>query len=206
MVIHLSRFFLDTGTTCAVCSRYQISCALCWLATNVPPCPGAETSPMALEAAETKATTVRAGASCAYREIEATRILVCHVLDLLLSYNILQTEYCAMLHGASQRVELGSAECQPRTGAGAAGMGKMVSNPAGAGNSSVGTSSSGAVSSMRSPGMDGGASAGGADQQPSPSGGKDSSLSKGRSGSGRVDTLTGQVAAARAAVATGAWG
>ena len=56
------------------------------------------------------------------------------------------------------------------------------------------------------PGMDGGASAGGADQQPSPSGGKDSSLSKGRSGSGRVDTLTGQVAAARAAVATGAWG
>ena len=41
---------------------------------------------MALEAAEKKATTVRAGASRAYREVEATRILVYHVLDLLLSH------------------------------------------------------------------------------------------------------------------------
>ena len=54
MVFDLSRFFLDTGITCAVGSRYQIACALGWLATNVPPCPGAVTWPMALEAAKNK--------------------------------------------------------------------------------------------------------------------------------------------------------
>ena len=110
-----------------------------------------------------------------------------------------------MLHGAPERVELGSAERQPTTGAGAAGMGKMVSNSTVAGNSSAGSSSSGAVSATRSAEMDGGAFAGATAQQSSPAGGTDSSLSKGRSGSGRVDTLMRQVAAARAAVATGAW-
>ena len=42
---------------------------------------------MAIEAAERKATTVRAGASRAYREVEATTILAYHVLDLLLSHH-----------------------------------------------------------------------------------------------------------------------
>ena len=50
-----------------------------------------------------KATTVGVGTSRAYRELEATHVLVYHVLDPLRFYNILlQSEYCVMLHGASK--------------------------------------------------------------------------------------------------------
>ena len=76
IVLDLSRVFLETGSSCAAGSRYEIACALDWVATKVPPRPRAETWPMALEAAEKKAYTVQAGASRAYRELEATQILV----------------------------------------------------------------------------------------------------------------------------------
>ena len=123
---------------------------------------------MALEAGENKATTVRAGASRAYGEVEATRILVYHVLDLFLSRHLLlQSEHCVMLHGASERGVSDGGGGQPGIGTGAAGMGGKATSPAVAGDSSRG--SSGAVLVGESPSMDGGASAGGADQQPSPS-------------------------------------
>ena len=126
VVLDLSRVFLETGSSCAVGSRHEIACALGWVATRVPPRPGAESWPMALEAAEKKATTVRAGESRAYREVEATRILVYHVLDLLLSRHLrLQSEHCVMLHGASERgyqrveaVSQGQGQDQPEWGAG----------------------------------------------------------------------------------------
>ena len=54
MVLDVSRVFLETGSSCAVGSRYEIACAMDWVATKVPPRPGAETSPMVLEAAEEK--------------------------------------------------------------------------------------------------------------------------------------------------------
>ena len=75
-VLDLSRVFLETGSSCAVGSRYEIACALSWVATKVSPRPGAETWPIALEAVEKEATTVRAGDSRAYRELEGKRILV----------------------------------------------------------------------------------------------------------------------------------
>ena len=104
VVLDLSRVFLETGSSCAVGSRHKNACALGWVATRVPPRPGAESWPMALEAADKKVTTVRVGASRAYREVEATRILVYHVLDLLLSRHLLlPSELCVMLHGASER-------------------------------------------------------------------------------------------------------
>ena len=69
---------------------------------------------MALESSEKKTTTVRAGASRAYRELEATRILVYPALDFLRSHHILlQPEYCAMLYGVSELGEMVSAGCQP---------------------------------------------------------------------------------------------
>ena len=62
MVLDLSRVFIETGCSCSVVSRYEIACALGWVATKVPPRPGAESWPMAFETAE-HATTVQAGAS-----------------------------------------------------------------------------------------------------------------------------------------------
>ena len=43
VVLDLSRVFLETGSSCAVGSRYQIVCSLGWVATKVPPRPRAET-------------------------------------------------------------------------------------------------------------------------------------------------------------------
>ena len=63
MVLDLSRVFIETGCSCSVVSRYEIACALGWVATKVPPRPGAESWPMAFETAEQHATTVQAGAS-----------------------------------------------------------------------------------------------------------------------------------------------
>lgn len=55
-----------------------------------------------MEVSEKKATTVRAGASRAYRELEGPRLLVYYILDLLRFHNIVQSEYCVLLHGASE--------------------------------------------------------------------------------------------------------
>ena len=81
-----------------------------------------------------------------------------------------------MLHGASERGKSGGVGHQPGTRARAAGRGGMATSPAVAGESSVGSISSGAVLAGGSPGIDGEASAGGTDQQSSTSiaaGGKD---------------------------------
>ena len=43
----LSRVFLETGSSCAVGSRYEITCSLGWISTKVRPHPGAETWPVA---------------------------------------------------------------------------------------------------------------------------------------------------------------
>ena len=64
---------------------------------------------------------VRAGASRAYRELEATQILVYHVLDLLRSHHIHQSEHGVILHAASELGDAVGAVRQPGAGAGAAG-------------------------------------------------------------------------------------
>ena len=81
VVLDLWRVFLATGSSYAFGSRHEIACALGWVPTWVPPCPGAESWPVALEAAEKKATTVRAGASRAYREVEAARTCLLYTSD-----------------------------------------------------------------------------------------------------------------------------
>ena len=92
------------------------------------------------------------------------------MLDLLLSH-----------HGVYVRGETVGAGRQPGAGSRSAGMRVSATNPPVEGGSSVRSSSTGAVSAGGSPGMDGGASAGGTDLQSPPStaaGSKDASLSK----------------------------
>ena len=183
MVLDLSRVCLQAGSRCAVDSRYEIASSLGWFATKVLPRPGAETWPMALEAADNKATTIRGGAPRVYRDLDATRISVYPVLDLLRSHHIsLQSKHCAMLHGVSKLGDTVAAGHQPEAGAGVVVTGVTATKPTGAGGSSVGSSSSGAVSAGGNPGIDGGACAGGTDLPSSTStaaGSKDTaSLSK----------------------------
>ena len=83
MVLGLERVILATGGSCAAGSHSQVSCALGWVAMRFSPRPGADTWPQVLEAAEKRATSSRGGASRAYREVEATRLMVRHILDLL---------------------------------------------------------------------------------------------------------------------------
>ena len=61
-------------------------------------------------------TSARAGTSHAYREAEATRLLMGHVVDPLRSSGILQeSEHCVLLNGADDE----GAALQPGVGAGA---------------------------------------------------------------------------------------
>ena len=65
-----------------------------------------------MEVSEKKATTVRAGASRAYRELEGPRLLVYYILDLLRFHSIfLQSEHWASelgaeLHQETRRLQL----------------------------------------------------------------------------------------------------
>ena len=147
VVLDLPRVFLETGYSCAVGSRYEIACSPIWVPTKVPPHPAAEPWPMALEATGKKAITVRASASRAYRELEATRTLVYHMLDLLCSHHIvLQSGHRVILHGASELGDADGAVRQPGAGTGAAGTGVPATKPVVAVGSSIGLSSRGAVS------------------------------------------------------------
>ena len=67
-------------------------------------------------------------------------------------HTLFLSEYCVLLHGASEHGEAVGARRQPGAGAGAAVMGVTATNPAVAGGSSVRSSSSKAVSAGRSPG------------------------------------------------------
>ena len=123
--------------------------------SKVPPRPGADTWPQVLEAAERLATSARAGTSRAYREAEATRLLVGHVVDLLRSWAILlESEHCVLLNGADEE----GAALQPGVGAGAAWrmdraapLGAVeVAGGANAGGASAGADLSGAEGAVPS--------------------------------------------------------
>ena len=44
-VVDVELVFLPAGPSCAAGSRFQVSCALGWVAMRVPPSPGADTWP-----------------------------------------------------------------------------------------------------------------------------------------------------------------
>ena len=164
-VLDLSCAFVEFGSWCPAGSGHEIACALGWVASKLPPRPGAESWPVGLEAAERKATRVRAGASWAHREVESTRILVYNVLNFLLPHHLLlQSEHCIMLHGASERGASEGGGGQRGKGVEVAEMDGSATSPAIADNSSF--SSSGAPLVGGSPSMVGGISAAGAKQQP----------------------------------------
>ena len=81
----------------------------------------AETRPTGLEAAGKKPTTTRACGSRAYRDLEATRILEHHVVNLLPCHHLLlHSEVCVMLNGSSDSWEARGGGRHPGTEAGAA--------------------------------------------------------------------------------------
>ena len=58
-VLDLARVFLETGNRCAIGSRHHIACVLGWVATKVPPRPGAETWPRVFGGLDKTKTTSR---------------------------------------------------------------------------------------------------------------------------------------------------
>ena len=116
------------------------------------------------------ATSARAGTSRAYREAEATRLLVGHVVDLLRSSVILlESEHCVLRNGADKE----GAALQPGVGARAAGR-KERAAPFEAVEIAGGANAGGGASAGASSSGAGGAGPNGAPQvQPTESRSKD---------------------------------
>ena len=84
-MLDLTQVFLATGSSCAVGSRHQVAFTLGCLVSKVSLHPVSDTGPQVLEPTKRMATSARAGTSRAYCEVEATRLLVGHDVDLLRS-------------------------------------------------------------------------------------------------------------------------